>query len=145
MIDPQIFAITLLLLTILYLALSVRVILMRQKYQIPYATTLDKKGLGESEKYTFMASISAQRNFNDYTPFALIILFLWLHFHPNAIFYGLMCAMLVIARCAHAFGILYMEQQKSHSLLGRKIGVGLTFLTIVISAISALIYSFMTP
>jgi uncharacterized protein len=123
----KIFALTLLALVGLFMYLTANVILMRRKYQEPYAHFRQER--------EFMAAISAQRNFIDYTVMSLLLIYLCVQYYVANWLLILLCLMLLAGRYCHAYGILHAEQQKPMNLRPRQIGMTLTLLVIVLSSL----------
>lgn len=131
MINQLIFASTLLLLTLLFLFLTRRVILFRRRFRVPYSHQVEDKH--------FMASISAQRNFIDYTSISLIFLLFLMSLTINPYLFLILNACLVVGRYLHAYGLLHLEQLAKPNFRGRVIGMALTLITITVSVIFALV------
>lgn len=129
-----ILAITIMLLTFLFLYLSKRVIMCRRQHQVPYAQAVESKA--------FQAAISAHRNFVDYTPFGMMILFLCLLQTINTFWFIFLCLNLLLGRYFHAYGLLKMEQRAKPSFKGRTWGMILTFNSILLSSMTLLYKSF---
>ena len=134
MLNLHIFAVTLTLLTGLFLFLVQRVALLRRDLKIPYATQTDNP--------TFMAALSAQHNFVDYTAYGTLLLLILLQMQVGQVIFTLLCLLLVVGRYVHAYGILYMEQATSPSRLGRVIGMFATLSSITLSTLTILLVSF---
>ncbi len=128
-----IFSITLLLLAALLLFLSINVISMRRKHKERYSHHIDNQQV--------MAAVSAQRNFVDYVPFSLLLLFYLLELGVNIYLFLLLNIIFVVARYCHAYGILVSEQAQPINMKPRKYGMIFTFLVILIAVLTSLYYS----
>lgn len=128
-------AATLLLLTTLYIRLCWKVILQRRHHKAPYTHAIEDRA--------FQAIISAQRNFNDYTPFTLVILLFLYQLNVNPLLFAILCGFLVIGRYSHAFGMLFAEQHEKPIFRPRIIGMQCTFFSIVASSVTGVIYAFL--
>ena len=106
----------------------------RRQHQIPYAQAVESKA--------FQAAISAHRNFVDYTPYCIIILFLCLIRTINTMWFVFLCLNLLLGRYAHAYGLLMMEQREKPSFKGRTWGMILTFNSILLGSMTLLYKSF---
>ena len=135
MYNLQILAISLLLLTGLFIFLSFRIIGMRRKLRVPYSH--------QDEDKMFMPAISAQRNFIDYTAFTLMLMIVMVLLEVNSIIFAVLNLLFVIGRFSHSYGILHLEQkQEKPNFKGRARGMQLTFLTIITSVLVILGYAF---
>lgn len=123
----KIFALTLLALVGLFMYLTANVILMRRKHQEPYTH--------QHKEREFMAAVSAQRNFIDYTVMSLLLIYLCVQYYVANWLIMLLCLSLVVGRFSHAYGILIAEQHKPMNLLPRQVGMTLTLLVIILSTL----------
>jgi uncharacterized membrane protein YecN with MAPEG domain len=109
------------LLTILFLILSVRTLLLRKKYQL---------GVGDGGNMVLKRAARAHANFAEYAPLALILLsFCEVWSAPSSLLHGLGVSLL-IGRSLHAFGI----SQPQEDFRFRVAGMILTLSTIGICA-----------
>lgn len=95
--------------------------------------------LGDGGDEDLRQSIRAQGNFVEYVPLALLLLFL-LELSRQAPFWALhlLGAALFLGRVVHAFGILASRPNRRPHI-GRPIGIVLTWLMILITAIWLLV------
>jgi uncharacterized membrane protein YecN with MAPEG domain len=115
-----IFDTTLLLLILMLLYLSLRVIKLRHSEKVAY-------GLGEKTSREFLAANTAQSNFCQYTPFALIVLIVLMLQGLSTWLMALMCLLWLAGRVIHAYGVLIAEQRQPPSYRWRTLGMQLTF------------------
>lgn len=130
----KVFAICVFLLVLLFLALSERVSRYRRTMKIPYSR--------ETQDRSFAAAISAQSNFANYVPFALLLLALLINTTVNYYLFLLMCLGLLVGRFVHAYGLLYAEQAEQPNYLFRSIGMIITGVVLLLSALCMLFYVF---
>ena len=113
------------LLGVLLLALSVSVIRLRWKHQ---------QGIMDGGHRDLARAIRVQGNFTEYVPMALILMFLGEAAAYPAWAIHLLGIALVVARCAHAWGLSQSEKRTP----GRAVGVTLTFAVIAAGSLMAL-------
>lgn len=111
---------------LLLLALSLRVVRLRQKLQV---------SLGDGGQPELQAAIRAQGNFAEYAPMALLLLFL-LELTRDAPVWALhlLGAALFLSRAIHAWGVL-TSAPRSRPKSGRPIGIVMTFAMLLITAV----------
>lgn len=111
------------LLALIYLALAARVVRLRRAAGV---------SLGSGGNSDLERRIRAHGNFAEYVPFALLLLaFVELQGHSPALINGL-CALLVAARAAHAYGV------STGALRWRVLGVTATFVVFGSAAVALL-------
>lgn len=120
-------AISIGLLTLLFLFLSVKIMLLRREHKVPHS--------GETDSKSFLDAVDAQRNFERYTSYALILFLVLMLFKADAMPFLLLNIVFVASRFIHAFGVLVKEQSSNPSMLWRVTGMKLTFLTILASGL----------
>ncbi|MCF7519099.1 MULTISPECIES: MAPEG family protein [unclassified Pseudoalteromonas] len=111
-------------LAIMYIQLSFRVINLRKKKKI---------SLGDGGDSTLNAAIRTHGNFIEYVPFSLILLFLVEYQGLSSHYCYVLGLMLVVGRICHSYALA------ENQLKFRVIGMGLTFLTMILSAVLLLI------
>ena len=111
-------------LAIMYIQLSFRVINLRKKKKI---------SLGDGGDSTLNAAIRTHGNFIEYVPFSLILLFLVEYQGLSSHYCYVLGLMLVVGRIFHSYALA------ENQLKFRVIGMGLTFLTMILSAVLLLI------
>ena len=111
-------------LAIMYIQLSFRVINLRKKKKI---------SLGDGGDSTLNAAIRTHGNFIEYVPFSLILLFLVEYQGLSSHYCYVLGLMLVGGRICHSYALA------ENQLKFRVIGMGLTFLTMILSAVLLLI------
>ena len=111
-------------LAIMYIQLSFRVINLRKKKKI---------SLGDGGASTLNAAIRTHGNFIEYVPFSLILLFLVEYQGLSSHYCYVLGLMLVVGRICHSYALA------ENQLKFRVIGMGLTFLTMILSAVLLLI------
>ena len=119
------------ILGLIYLKLSFSVINIRKTVQIDIVS--NKKNPELTQK------IRAHANFNEYVPFALILIFLAENNGAGYLFIHLAGASLLIGRILHAYSLNNMPIK----MLPRKIGMILTFLSILCGSIANLYILFL--
>jgi len=110
------------LLALLFLGLSVRVIRLRQAFQV---------ALGDAGEKSLKRAIRVQANFTEYVPLCLLLLyFVESGQAPAALMHGLGVALLM-GRSLHAFGVSHVEE----NLRFRVAGMAITFGVLLLSAL----------
>jgi uncharacterized membrane protein YecN with MAPEG domain len=113
-------------LTFLFVALSVRVIVQRRSRRV---------AIGHGGHSDLERIMRVQANFAEYVPLALLLLaFAELQGRPNWLLHGL-CVALVVGRLLHSYGL---SQVKEDYRL-RAAGMTLTFVVMITAALSALL------
>ena len=115
------------LLAILFVGLSVRVILHRRSVRV---------ALGAGEDRELQRRMRVHANFSEYTPLALILLFLAEIQQGPELFIGAGAALLLLGRLCHAFGV----SRTPENFRFRVSGMSMTFTSILFFAV-ANIYS----
>ena len=106
---------------LMFVYLSVRVIKQRRSAKV---------SLGDGDNPALRKAIAVHNNFSQYVPFTLLLIaFVELN-HASAIITHGLCACLLVARVAHAYGLV----QPVQIMRLRQIGVLLTFGVIVFAA-----------
>lgn len=117
------------LMGLLFLALSVRVILLRQKYQV---------ALGDAGEKPLKRAIRVHANFAEYVPLCLLLIyFVELAGARAALVHGLGLALL-LGRLLHAFGVSQVQE----TLKFRVSGMAITFGILLVSSLY-LIYRYL--
>ncbi|RUM52376.1 MAG: glutathione metabolism protein [Marinomonas sp.] len=110
------------LLALLYVYLSARVIKLRMKYQV---------GIGDGQQTLLTRAIRVQGNFGEYVPFALLLVWMYETLSGGPIVVHVLGSALLVGRLLHAYGV----SQKHEVLKYRQIGMIMTFVVIVVSAL----------
>ena len=106
---------------LMFVYLSVRVIKQRRSAKV---------SLGDGDNPALRKAIAVHNNFSQYVPFTLLLIaFVELN-HASAIITHGLCACLLVARVAHAYGLV----QPVQIMKLRQIGVLLTFGVIIFAA-----------
>ena len=111
-------------LAIMYIQLSFRVIKLRKKKKV---------SLGDGGDSALNAAIRTHGNFIEYVPFSLILLFLVEYQGLSSHYCYVLGLMLVVGRICHSYALA------ENQLKFRVIGMALTFLTMLLSAVLLLI------
>ena len=123
----QIIAVSVGLLTILFLALSLKIMGLRRAHKVPHSNETDSKA--------FLDAVDAQRNFERYTSYTLILFLVLMFFNADPMGFLVLNIVYVVGRAIHAYGVIVKEQSANPSLTWRMAGMKLTFLTILVSGI----------
>ena len=115
------------ILVLAYVGLSVRISLLRRKAHAP---------LGDVADDTFQRAVRAQANFGEYTPLALLLLWVFAILHFSMLFINILSLMLLIGRACHAYSLL-IDEPKHGRFRFRMAGMGLT---LSVLGVSGLIY-----
>ncbi|MEZ7278657.1 MAPEG family protein [Pseudoalteromonas sp. 68 DY56-GL68] len=111
-------------LAIMYIQLSFRVIKLRKKKKV---------SLGDGGDSALNTAIRTHGNFIEYVPFSLILLFLVEYQGLSSHYCYVLGLMLVVGRICHSYALA------ENQLKFRVIGMALTFLTMLLSAVLLLI------
>lgn len=114
------------LLAVIFIALSIKVIKQRQRFQI---------GIGSNGEIALERAIRVHANFAEYVPFALLLLFLAEHSGLAPVYVHILGASLIIGRLSHAFGVSQLQEP----LKFRVFGMLLTFGVLLLSALAILV------
>jgi uncharacterized membrane protein YecN with MAPEG domain len=114
------------LLALVFVALSVRTLLLRRKHQI---------GVGNGGNIHLSRAARAHANFAEYVPISLILIYLLEQSGGSGIRIHLVCIALVLGRVIHAFGI----SREPENIRLRVIGMALTFGVIISAALHLLL------
>jgi uncharacterized membrane protein YecN with MAPEG domain len=110
------------ILSILFVFLSVRTIVLRNKFKI---------GIGDSGNQELLRAIRVHSNFAEYVPLSLL-LFVFVELKgASPTFCHILCGSLVLGRVMHAYGVSHIKE----TFYFRQIGMSLTFTPIIVSAI----------
>ena len=108
-----------------FVFLSVRTLRLRHRYSV---------AIGSGEQPLLARAARAHANYAEYVPFALLLIyFLELSIGPGLRIHAL-CALLVVGRLVHAFGISQVEENFRY----RVVGMVLTFTVIISASLSIL-------
>lgn len=114
-------------LAILFLALSVRVVLLRRRFRV---------GVGTGDQQLLELAVRTHANFSEYVPLALVMLLtLELWTGAPVLLLHLLGSMLVVGRVLH--GLVGLNRSAGTSP-GRFLGTLLTWLMLLLSALSGL-------
>ena len=114
------------LLALLFVALSIRVIKARRRERV---------AIGDGDNPRLRRIIGVHNNFAQYVPLTLLLLaFVELAAAPLLLVH-ILCLMLLIGRCIHAYGV----SQASENFRFRALGMRLTFAAIVLAALYLLV------
>lgn len=114
------------LLALLFVALSIRVIKTRRRERV---------AIGDGDNPRLRRIIGVHNNFAQYVPLTLLLLaFVELAAAPLLLVH-ILCLMLLIGRCIHAYGV----SQASENFRFRALGMRLTFAAIVLAALYLLV------
>lgn len=112
---------------ILFIALSVKTLRTRRRCQI---------AVGDGGNLEMLRAVRVHGNFTEYTPFALLLIFMLEFLWPNAIVINALCITLLAGRLSHAWGVSEVQE----NFRFRVIGMGLTF-TAIMGACLGLLYA----
>ena len=113
------------LLALLFLGLSTRAMLGRRRMRVP---------LGEGTSEDLRRRLRAHANFAEYVPLALILMALLELQGAGGIVLNIIGLLLLAGRIAHAYGISRIPEH----LTARRIGVGFTVLSMILSCLALL-------
>jgi len=110
---------------LIFVFFSFRVIKQRFEHQVT---------IGDGEHPELLRTMRAHGNFAEYVPLALILIFLLETQTDQSVFIHLLGLALLVGRLVHAYGV----SNTNEVIRFRKIGMVLTFLVIISSAIGIL-------
>ena len=108
-------------LALFYVGLSVRTLSLRRQLKI---------GVGDAGNERMLRAMRVHSNFSEYVPIALILAILVEQANTQIIIVHFVCAILLIGRCIHAFGVSKVQENYKF----RVIGMAFTFTSICSSA-----------
>lgn len=118
------------LLALMFVALSIRVIKTRRQERV---------AIGDDGNPRLRRIIGVHNNFAQYVPLALLLLaFIELAAAPLLLVH-ILCLMLLVGRCIHAYGV----SQESENFRFRALGMRLTFAAIALAALYLLFATLM--
>jgi uncharacterized membrane protein YecN with MAPEG domain len=116
------------LLALLFVALSIRTLLMRRRLQI---------AIGDAGNQGMLRAMRVHSNFAEYVPLSLLLLFLVEASGANPLFLHALGASILAGRISHAFGVSQIKEQYAFRVLG----MALTLTPIIIAAVRLLLVS----
>lgn len=128
---PILTAFTAALLALLLVVLSFRVVFRRRALKVAIGSANDK---------ILERRIRAHSNFTEYTPFALLLIAFNEMANLSAYWVGLLCLLLLIGRCLHAYSVSSYEERTGKVTL-RVRGMYCTLLSILLSVTGILYVS----
>ncbi len=117
------------ILSLFYIALSVRTLLVRRRLRIAVGT-------GESEE--MLRAMRVHANFGEYVPLTLLLTFMLEFTSTVPLMIHAVCLALTVGRISHAYGVSQLKENYSF----RVFGMGLTFTSIGTAALMLLYVSF---
>jgi len=105
-------------LSFIFVFLSIRTIRLRRSLKI---------GIGHAHSEQMLRAMRVHSNFAEYVPLSLILLFFLESQNTHFIVVHGLCALLVVGRCLHAYGV----SQENEKLVFRVTGMAMTFTTIL--------------
>jgi len=111
------------LLAFIFVALSVRTLLLRRKLKID---------VGTGENQQMLRAMRVHANFSEYAPFALLLSLMIELLNGLTLLVHFVCICLVIGRVIHAYGV----SNSSENYNFRVLGMALTFTSICTSALT---------
>ena len=116
------------LLALLFVALSIRTLLMRRRLQI---------AIGDAGNQGMLRAMRVHSNFAEYVPLSLLLLFFVEASGANPLFLHALGASILAGRISHAFGVSQIKEQYAFRVLG----MALTLTPIIIAAVRLLLVS----
>lgn len=118
-------------LSLLYVGLSVRTLLLRRKLKI---------GIGTGDSESMLRAVRAHSNFAEYAPIALLLAFMIETLQGHSLILNFVCACLLFGRIIHCIGVSRVNENYNY----RVIGMALTFTSICTSALVLLYETILT-
>ena len=118
-------------LALFYVGLSVRTLSLRRQLKI---------GVGDAGNERMLRAMRVHSNFSEYVPIALILAILIEQANTQIIIVHFVCAILLIGRCIHAFGVSKVQENYKF----RVTGMAFTYTSICSSAFVLLVRAFLS-
>ena len=118
------------ILAFIFVALSVKTLLLRRKLKI---------GIGTGDNEEMLRAMRVHSNFIEYTPFALLLSLMIELLRGSIILVHIVCLLLLIGRLIHAYGVSRLAENYRF----RVVGMAFTFTSICTSALILLSLSFL--
>ena len=109
-----------------FVAISVRTILIRRKLQI---------AIGDGDQPLLARAARVHANFAEYVPLSLILIYFLETYSVSKLWIHLLCLTLVIGRVTHAFGVSQAKENYRY----RVTGMALTFTAILSASLGLII------
>ena len=109
-----------------FVAISVRTILVRRKLQV---------AIGDGDQPLLARATRVHANFAEYVPLSLILIYFLETYSVSKLWIHLLCITLVIGRVTHAFGISQAKENYRY----RVTGMALTFTAILSASLGLII------
>ena len=116
------------LLALVFIVLSVRVIKLRYRHRV----AIGHGGQSELER-----AMRVQANFAEYVPLTLLLIFMLEIVAGTGLAIHILAVMLLVGRILHGYGVSHRKEQ----LKIRRVGMGLTFASLLGAAISILVWT----
>ncbi|MDJ0957703.1 MAG: MAPEG family protein [Arenicellales bacterium] len=113
------------LLALIFFGLSVRTLRLRRALQIP---------IGDADDQSMLRAMRVHANFAEYTPFALLLIFMLELSGVNSWLVHGLCICLTLGRLSHAFGVSKISENYRY----RVFGMAMTFTALLGAAVSLL-------
>jgi len=113
------------LLAVVFVALSVRTLLMRRRLQI---------AIGDAGNQSMLRAMRVHSNFAEYVPLSLLLILLVEASGANSLFVHALGASVVAGRISHAFGVSQLKEQYAFRVLGMALTLG----PIIVAAVGLL-------
>ena len=114
---------------LIFVALSIRTLSLRRRLGV---------AIGDGEQAVLMRAVRVHANFAEYVPIALLLVFLLELGTDSKAWVHALCAMLLVGRLSHAYGVSQIEENYRY----RVFGMALTF-TVIISASLRLVVAYL--
>lgn len=109
------------LLALLFFALSVRTLRLRHRLKI---------GLGDAGNSEMLRAVRVHSNFAEYVPITLLLLFFAENLGAPAWAMLALCALLLLGRCSHAYGVSQTRENYNFRIAG----MAMTFTALLAAA-----------
>ena len=113
------------LLALIFVALSVRTLLMRRRLQI---------AIGDAGNQSMLRAMRVHANFAEYVPLSLLLILFVEASGANPLFVHALGASVVAGRISHAYGVSQLKEQYAFRVLGMALTLG----PIIVAAVGLL-------
>jgi hypothetical protein len=117
------------LLTLLFVAISIRTLRLRRRLKI---------GIGDGGNQQMLRAMRVNSNFSEYVPLSLIVLYLVEAQHASGLFVHALGLALLVGRLLHAYGVSQVKENYRF----RVAGMVMTF-TVLLNASAYLLFNYL--
>ena len=117
------------IIALVFVALSIRTLSLRRRLGV---------AIGDGEQAVLTRAVRAHANFSEYVPIALLLIFLLELGTDSKAWVHALCAVLLVGRLSHAYGVSQIEENYRY----RVFGMAMTFTVIISASLRLVVASF---